>query len=235
MDWQIVVLALGAGYLIGSLSFARIVARLVAPGSSVTVVETPTAEPGKTVSFEIASATTVGAKLGSRYGMLTAVLDILKVLIPALVFKTLYPGQPYFLICAIAGMVGHIWPIYYRFKGGRGMSAAYAGMLAVDWIGVLVCWLLGTVLGFALRDAFVAYLGGIWLFIPWIWFRTHNLGYLLFAIAVNVILMIALIPEIRTYIQYQQAGKAASFTEGMESTPMGRELFKVVRRLGLMR
>jgi len=50
-----------------------------------------------------------------------------KVAIPTLVFKLLYPQDPYLLIAAAAGMVGHIWPVFNRFKGG---PAAYPRYMA---------------------------------------------------------------------------------------------------------
>jgi len=51
---------------------------------------------------------------------ITVVLDMLKITIPTLVFKHVYPDTPYFLITAATGMIGHVWPLYHGFKGGRG-------------------------------------------------------------------------------------------------------------------
>ncbi len=235
MDGRIAVLSLAAGYLIGAISFSRIVSRRVAPGADVTRLDETPGAAGPGGPLEIASATTVGIKLGSRYGMLTAILDILKVFIPAMALKLLYPGQPYFLMQAVAGMVGHIWPVYYRFRGGRGMSAAYGGMLAVDPVGMLVTWLLGTILGFLARNPFVLFMGGVWLFIPWVWLVWRDVSYVLFAVAVNLIFILALVPEVRTYMREQRAGRAASFEEAMEFTPMGKGLLKMARRLGLVK
>ena len=70
------------GYLIGSISFARLIARLVAPGTDVTrYVE---AVPNSDLVYEddAASATLVYLRLGARYGCLTAILDMLKVVLP---------------------------------------------------------------------------------------------------------------------------------------------------------
>jgi glycerol-3-phosphate acyltransferase PlsY len=126
-------------------------------------------------------------RLGPKLGFITVVLDMLKIAVPTLALKLLYPGTAYFLITATAGMIGHIWPLYHRFRGGRGLSAVYGGMFVIDPIGVFVTSLGGMLLGlFVLRDMFSAYLGGPWLLIPWLWFRTHDAAYLAYAIVVNI-------------------------------------------------
>jgi glycerol-3-phosphate acyltransferase PlsY len=233
MDPIIVLLCVVAGYLIGSISFTRIVAHRVAPGTDVTQLEVPGTLDLEEGPLVFASATVVGMKVGPKYGMLVAVLDILKVFIPTMIFKLVYPGQSYFLILALAGMIGHIWPVYYRFRGGRGVSAAYGGMLAVDPIGTLVTWLLGTILGFVLRNAFILFLGGILLFIPWVGLVWRNWSYVLYALGVNIILYIALIPEIRADMKRRKAGMAVPFEEGIEEIPMSKGLLKMARRIGL--
>jgi glycerol-3-phosphate acyltransferase PlsY len=236
MDPIVVLVSLVAGYLIGAISFTRIVSHLVAPNVDVTRLDqTPGARDSEEGPLILASATVVGIKLGSKYGMLVAVLDILKVFIPAMVLKLVYPAEPYFLILALAGMVGHIWPVYYQFRGGRGMSPAYGGMLAVDPIGLLVTWLLGTVLGFVLRNPFVLFLGGILLFIPWVGLVWRNWSYVLYAIGLNVVLYIALIPEIRADIKRRKEGTGATFEEAIEEVPMSKGLAKMARKMGLMR
>ena len=65
--------------------------------------------------------------------------------------------------------VGHNWPIYYRFKGGRGISPIMGGMLVVDWLGVVITNLLGLLSDLVIKSTLVS--SGIWLIlmIPWIW------------------------------------------------------------------
>ena len=115
------------------------------------------------------------------------------------------------------------------------MSPAYGGMLAVDPIGLLVTWVLGTVLGFVLRNPFVLFLGGILLFIPWVGLVWRNWSYVLYAIGLNVILYIALIPEIRADIKRRKEGTAATFEEAIQEVPMSKGLAKMARKMGLMR
>jgi glycerol-3-phosphate acyltransferase PlsY len=224
--------ALIIGYLIGSISFARVVGRIVAPATDTTELGViPGDQDG--AAMKLASATTIGAKLGARYGMLVALLDTLKVLIPALICKVIFSDQPLYLVLATAAMIGHIWPVFFRFRGGRGISPALGGMLAVDPLGVLLMWLLGFAIGFAVRSVFVVFMGGVWLFIPWVWLRWGEPIYVAYAIAVNVIFIIAVLPEALLIRKQRGQQTAASFEELMAFTPMGKGLLKMARRMHL--
>jgi hypothetical protein len=160
---------------------------------------------------------------------------MLKIAIPTLVLRYAWTDTPYFLITAATGMVGHIWPLYHGFKGGRGLAAAYGGMFAIDWIGVFATSIGGMLLGLViLRDMLAAYMGGLWLIIPWLWFRTHDVNYLLYGIAVNLIALLAQIPELRQYLKFKREGKAADLSKLMQLTGMGRGIYKMARRLGVV-
>ena len=235
MDPLVALLAAAVGYLCGAISFARLVGRIVAPQKDLTQTEIKLEGGDDKVVMSAVSATTVSMRLGTKFGFITVVLDMLKITIPTLVVKLLYPEAYYFLITATAGMIGHIWPLYYRFRGGRGLSAVYGGMFAIDPIGVFVTSLVGMLLGlFVLRDMLVAYVGGLWLLIPWLWFRTHEVAYLVYAIAVNIIFIVAMLPEAKQYIQLRREGKGEDLAEVMQLTGMGRGIYKMAKRFGVI-
>jgi glycerol-3-phosphate acyltransferase PlsY len=233
MDPIIAVVAAAAGYLFGSISFARLIARLVAPQLDLSDGVEMNIPGGKEpVRLDAIAGTAVAVRLGDRYGCLTALLDMIKVAAPTLAFRLAYPGTPDFLITATMGVVGHNWPLYHRFKGGRGLSAIYGGFLVIDPIGTLITSLASLVLGLLARNVLVAYSSGIWLMIPWIWFRTGDPAYLVYVVAVNVIYMVAIIPDIRRMRDQRRRGVQAGFDETMEIIPMGRVLRKLATRLG---
>ncbi|MCK7472085.1 MAG: glycerol-3-phosphate acyltransferase [Desulfomicrobium escambiense] len=123
-------------------------------------------------------AAALSMQFGPRIGLLISLGDILKVTIPVLVFRWMYPQDTYLLSAAIGGMTGHIWPVFFKFKGGRGISAYYGGLFAIDPIGAVITMMGGMFLGFAIiKDFFVAYLVGLWLLLPWIWFTTYRWEY----------------------------------------------------------
>jgi len=232
MNPWIALAAAVVGYLIGSVSFARIIARLVAPGQDITKVSMPIATSGATHTLTSVGGTAVGLKLGPRWGGATALLDIAKVAIPTLAFRLAFPGQVYDLIVALMGQVGHVWPLYYRFSGGGGMSAIYGGLLAVDWIGALVTAFLGLFLGLALRSYLIVAIGGIWLIIPWMALRWGDWPHIAYAVAANVLFILAMIPEAKPTLARMRQGEKIDFETGMNTTPMGRMMIKMIKRRG---
>jgi glycerol-3-phosphate acyltransferase PlsY len=235
MDLLKILAAAAAGYFIGAISFARLVAWIAAPNKDITRTEIETADGEDTLVGSFVSATTISLHIGPRWGFVTVVLDMLKIVLPTLAFKTIYPDTPYYLITAATGMIGHIWPVYYGFQGGRGLSAMYGGMFAIDWIGVFATSIAGMFLGLLVfRDVLAAYMGGLWLVIPWLWFRTHDLNHVLYGIAVNVIFLLAIIPEMKQHLHFRRTAQAADVAEAMQLTGMGRGIYKVAKLLGVV-
>jgi glycerol-3-phosphate acyltransferase PlsY len=225
-----------AGYLVGAVSMARLVTRLFSRGR---YREGPTElrleGSDRTMHLETVSASSVSVQLGSRLGFLTYLLDVLKVLIPALILKHSLGGY-YFLVFATGASLGHVFPAFHGFKGGRGISTAYAGLLSISWVGFLICSLGGMLIGLVVvRDMWTAYCAGVWAMIPWLWFTTHDPVYLLYAVVVNVVFMIGMIPETRQWFKIRRENKWNDTTEVMQLSGMGRGLLKMARKLGLVK
>jgi glycerol-3-phosphate acyltransferase PlsY len=236
MNATYALISIVVGYLVGSLSATRIVHRLGAPQVDLGKTTFGLSGVKETVESEMVSATALSMRAGPKLGFLSAAGDMFKVAVPTLLIRRIYPEAPYYLLTAIAGVIGHIWPIYFRFKGGRGMSAIYGGLFAIDFIGVFATSLLGMVFGLVIvRDILVAYMAGYWLLIPWLWFRTHDLAHVLYAVAVNVILLIGLIPEMKQYLKLRRQGIGGDVSEVMQLTPMGKGMYKISERLRLMK
>ena len=228
-------MALGAaliGYLIGSLSFARIMMRLVAPGREYQKIRR--AVPGTDEHFEghSVSANSVRVQLGSRYGCLTALLDAAKAAVPALVFRAWQPTEPYYLIAATMAIVGHIYPLYHRFKGGMGLSTVYGGFFVLDWLGVVVTTVVGMVAGILAEHVLILRWAGVVLMIPWIWFRTHDLEKLIYVVVANALYWTAMIPELRQYFDLRAEDKVPDSSEVADLLGM-RSMWQVVRRFSL--
>lgn len=222
------VLAVLVGYILGSISFTRVISRMVDPNFNPEEVDLPVIGSDETYRMGSMGATTASIKLGGKVGCAIGWLDIIKVTLPTLIFRLLYPDHPYFLLVATMGVVGHNWPIFYRFKGGRGISAIYGGMFVIDWVGALACAMGGLALGlFIVKDVIVAYISGAWLLIPWLWFRTHDPAHLGYALVVNILFMISMIPDIRAHLQTRKGG-TDEMKQIMTMMPMGRGMLKMM-------
>lgn len=236
MEGSLALLAAALGYFIGAISFTRIVAHFAAPDADFSRTTYVTDEGNQTLSVTSVNATSLALRTSPKIGMLTGLLDMLKIFIPTLAVRLLRPEAPYFLIVAAAGMAGHVWPVYYRFRGGRGISQVYGGMLAIDPIGAVVCAFTGPILGLLLRDAFVTFIGGMWLLIPWLWLRTHDWRFVAYAVIVNLIFLVASIPEISDYLKIIRAGASPpTFEDALQTTPMGKGLLRMGQKMHLIR
>ena len=81
--------------------------------------------------------------LGWKYGILVGLHDIAKATLAVFLAEYLFPELPYIgAVAGVASVLGHIFPFYLKFKGGKGF-ASYIGMtIALNWKLALVVALL---------------------------------------------------------------------------------------------
>lgn len=208
MNIALSLLALTVGYLLGAVSFARLALRRFAPDQGVRPIEMRLPGENNVITSDAVSATTVRVQLGARFGCATALLDMLKVAVPTLFFATRFPGDPYFLMAAAAGVAGHNWPVYHGFRGGRGVSPIIGGMLVIDPLGIVVTVVSGAILGRYVLRNYVFMTGGyLILLLPWLWWRTGDPWHLAYGAAINVLGWTARRPELRQYAQMKREGR----------------------------
>jgi glycerol-3-phosphate acyltransferase PlsY len=234
MSSYIAILSAIVSYLLGSISFARVVTHFWTAGKqNVTEHEIPIDGTDERYKVRSIGANSVSSIIGTRAGMVVSILDILKVVLPTLFFKLFFPEQPvYFLLAAIFGLVGHVWPLFYRFHGGVGFSAIMGGLFVIDWLAVLVTPIAGLLLGMLIfRNMIVASLSWLWLLIPWLWWRTNgDPVYIFYAIAINILFLFAMLPEYQTAMKYKKEGKLIEYGLGnLKSNPMGRGMLKIAK------
>ncbi len=116
MTILIALIVILAAYLIGGINFAIIFTKLV------------TGKDIRTMGNKNPGASNMGRTVGRGWGIFVMILDGLKAIIPILfVQRFLFDGQQAFdygvlYSMGIAAVLGHIFPIWYRFKGGGGVS-----------------------------------------------------------------------------------------------------------------
>ncbi len=133
----LIVLAVVAAYLLGSLSFAVIVSRLM--GLS---------DP-RTYGSKNPGATNVLRSGNKAAAVSTLVLDALKGYVPVLLvvlFGEAYGlGEASAALVGLAAFVGHLFPVFFRFQGGKGVATAAGVLLALNpWLGLatLLTWII---------------------------------------------------------------------------------------------
>lgn len=231
LEWIIVSLVIG--YVTGSVSFPRLVTRIFAPHVDLTKVKMNDAGTGEDYYLSNVGATTASMVLGPKFGMLIGGLDILKGFIPTLLVRLFLPEQPYYLFTAGAVVGGHIWTIFHHFRGGGGISPALGAFLAINPLGTLAANLIAMFFGFViLREYLVAMTLGTWIMIPWLWIATKRWEFGLFALLVNVMLVLAIIPDVSRYLRARKMGVVDN-DASMDKVPMGRMMNQMMGRMGL--
>ncbi len=106
-----------AGYLIGSVNLSIIFSRL--KGADI-----------RTVGSGNAGATNTLRTMGKGFAAAVFIFDILKGFLPAFVLTKMFlTHQAY--VYAVFAVVGHCFPLYFGFKGGKGVSTAIGALLAI--------------------------------------------------------------------------------------------------------
>jgi glycerol-3-phosphate acyltransferase PlsY len=223
-------------YLLGSISFARLIPRIVDPKADLSDISLPVQDSEERMPMLAMGANTASIKYGSKVGCSIGLLDMLKVFIPTLAFRLLYPGESYYLVAATAGFIGHCWPIYYGFKGGRGISPFYGALFAIDPLGALVVASTAMFIGMVLlKELLVAYTGGVFLTIVWFAITSGWGPLLIYSLVINVLFIVALIPEIKMMRKMRQKYGKGDMRHSMSTFPMGQAMLKLMQALKIQR
>ncbi len=120
-------------YLLGSVSTAIITCKLMG-------LEDP-----RSVGSNNPGATNVLRIGGKKAAIITLLGDMLKGLLPVLAIQQLSADATAIAITGIAAFLGHLYPLYYRFKGGKGVATFYGVLLGTNWmigLAALAVWVL---------------------------------------------------------------------------------------------
>ncbi|MBS7806994.1 glycerol-3-phosphate 1-O-acyltransferase PlsY [Variovorax sp. PCZ-1] len=113
-------------YLIGSLSFAVIVSK--AFGLS---------DP-RTYGSKNPGATNVLRSGSKKAAIITLLLDALKGFVPVILVqlfgKEFGLGDGTLALVALAAFLGHVWPVFFKFKGGKGVATAAGVVFGIHWL-----------------------------------------------------------------------------------------------------
>ena len=156
INYLFTLAAATGGYLLGSISAAILVSRLFGLPDPRT---TGSRNPGATNVLRSGNKKAAAATLAG---------DFLKGLITVLVVTTFADSSLTIAAAALGAFLGHLYPVYFRFQGGKGVATALGVLFGLDWITGLLAvttWLatmlcfrissLSALLTFAAMPAFV--------------------------------------------------------------------------------
>ncbi len=123
------------GYFAGSISPATVAGKMY----GIDIRKEGSGNPG---------TTNVLRTLGKKAAAVTLVIDVLKGYLPAAAAGLLV-SETALIAAATGAILGHMWPVFFHFKGGKGVATTFGAIMAFDWrVGLfaLVFALLGVFL-----------------------------------------------------------------------------------------
>lgn len=169
-----------AGYLLGSIPTGVLLGRVAGK------------DPRESGSGNI-GASNVTRTLGKGMGALTLVVDALKGWAPVYVGNTLYPeGAAYdaALLAGFAAVVGHCFPLWLRFRGGKGVATSFGAVAAVMPVVALVSAIVWALLVFFTRIPTIGSLAVAGLFVVLAYVEPHVFEVHLFTLALAALIVV---------------------------------------------
>ena len=131
-DFTITLVLTLTAYLFGSISAAIITSKIMG-----------LPDP-RTQGSNNPGATNVLRLGGKKAAAITLFGDMLKGLIPVLIAVLLKSDDLTLALVATAAFLGHLYPVFFAFKGGKGVATAFGVILGVSWpvaLAMLLTWL----------------------------------------------------------------------------------------------
>ena len=97
--------------------------------------------------------------------------DLLKGFIPVFITNNLIGHEPTVAIVSVAALLGHMYPVYYRFRGGKGVATTLGVLLGISWLLGLIWVLLWLTVALLFRYSSLSALisTSLILLLSWIW------------------------------------------------------------------
>jgi len=153
LDYLYIALLMIGSYLFANINFAKIISKF----KRRDITKEGSGNPGTLNMLRT---------FGFFWAITNMVLEILKGVLPSLVGYLLY-GDLGLYLCGLSAILGHIYPVVFKFKGGKGVACCCGMFFVANWwitlIVVAVCFTFVTItsmgsigtLGFVLISAFV--------------------------------------------------------------------------------
>lgn len=139
MDYVIMAIMVFAAYLLGSIPFGLVIGKM----NGVDIRTVGSKNIGSTNAIRI---------LGKKKGFIAFGLDVFKGALPILIVYLLHfthvwevpneitlHGKPLFILFGIPAVIGHVFPVYLKFKGGKAVATSLGVVFALTPVTALLC------------------------------------------------------------------------------------------------
>lgn len=120
-QYILLLIFIALGYLCGSIPFGYIISKI----KKIDITKQGSGNIG---------ATNVSRALGFKYAFLVAFLDVSKALLPIYIAGHYISNEWFMVLVIISTSIGHIFPVWLKFKGGKAVSTVFASILYIlNW------------------------------------------------------------------------------------------------------
>ena len=198
-----------AGYLFGGIPFGLIVGRIAGIGD---VRQSGSGKTGFTNSLR---------SMGWKWALVVVTGDIAKGAMAVLVGRLILHDPWAAALAGVAAVLGHIFPVFAGFRGGRGVATAFGAFLGVSWPAALVVVAFSIVILAVFRYASLMSVIGVFVgfvtVVVLVWFNHLEGPYLVFAVLTMLAVEISHVGNIQRLI----AGTEPKLGQGGGTRPTG--------------
>jgi glycerol-3-phosphate acyltransferase PlsY len=209
------ILAIIAGYLIGSFPSAFVITRL-ATGKDIRTIGT-----GHTGRGNVGTRN-VFVNVGKIPGIIVAIIDVGKgtasVALARWILNTVTNMDPkalllFILGAGIAAVIGHIWPIYLRFKGGAGLATTIGVLAFLMLRDVAIAFSFAVIFIFMTKNVILSANLSVILIPFLLWWNREPWYVIIYPILLIIIMFIHYLPNI--IAEYRKAGSLKNLLAGL--------------------
>jgi len=179
-----IVLAMVIGYLLGSIPFAYIIARLV-KGADI-----------RKVGGGNMGAVNTMREIGTLPGLGVLFADMAKGALAVFIAQWLGLHLYWVFAVGIAVVVGHNWPVWLKFKGGQGLATTMGVLLAFSPIPFAICFGILLVVVIFTSNVRLSAVAGFVFLPPLVWAFGGELSVIIYSIVLPVLCLLKMIPRL---------------------------------------
>lgn len=144
---------------------------------------------------------------GMKWGVIVGLCDILKACIPILVAKFFFSEYVYLqYVVATCVILGHIYPFYLKFKGGKGFATFFGSILGIHWLAFIVIGIIFLVVVFLSDKIVIGTFTTITLFPIYVWLVDKNIWFVAIILVATLVIYCKHIDNMKRLINGEEFG-----------------------------
>ena len=192
MDYVKVFITTVAGYLLGSVSIAVLLSKYIYK------------KDVRLVGSKNAGATNIARIYGMSSGLITLTGDVLKTVIAMMIGKLLL-GIPGLALSGVACLIGHCWPVFFKFRGGKGVAVGAAIAALLDWRFFLIVLFAFIIMFIVTKTVSAGSLAAAVTYpVAWVLLKGVSLSTIIFGVSVMVIVVIRHSENLRRLVRREE-------------------------------